>query len=356
MVDCIEAAAAQSNWFLKKSSKGTKNKKKRGMGMSAVLHTGSGTRFYGYNSSSAFIKVSDEGQVSLITSAADMGQGAETVMAQIAAESIGIKLEDITVRTDETDLIPYELGAFGSRTTFVCGNAVKAAAEKVRDEVMSLAGELLETKKDDLIPMDGTIRRKDKTGKSVSFKDVIQYGIYQKGRSIAVSGEYFDPIAPEVRFSKGDGIIIPTWAFGCYVAEVEVDIETGEVKVLNVWAANDSGRIINKNTAESQVEGSIVQALGYALTENLVIHNGKVDNDNFVDYKIFGAKDIPKIHCIFVEIEDPAGPFGAKGLGEHPFVAVAPAISNAIYDAIGVRLRDLPFTPERVLSSIESDV
>ena len=154
--------------------------------------------------------------------------------------------------------------------------------------------------------------------------------------------------------TKGYGIHIPTWVSACYIAEVEVDVEAGFVKVLNIWAANDSGRIINRNMAESQVEGGIIQGIGYALTENLIIENGRVATDSYVDYKILGARDIPRIQCIFIEKEDKEGPFGAKGLGEHPLVAVAPAISNAIYNAVGVRLKDLPFTPEKVLWALGS--
>jgi CO/xanthine dehydrogenase Mo-binding subunit len=285
-----------------------------------------------------------------------MGQGSETVMAQIAAEAIGVNIEDITVRADDTDLTSYELGAFGSRTTFVCGNAVMAAGEKVRDEVLTLASEMLGVTKDNLLSYNSKIMIKespDKFIESHTFEEVIQYGIKKKGRGIAVSGEYFDPIAPTVSLTEGYGIHIPAWVSACYVTEVEVDIETGHVKVLNVWAANDSGKVINRNTAEGQVEGGVVQGIGYALTEKFVVQAGKVLTDSYTDYKMLGAKDIPKIHCIFIEKEDPEGPFGAKGMGEHPLVAVAPAVANAVRDAVGVRLKDLPFTPEVVLSALD---
>lgn len=358
MVESIEGAASAAKWETKRKNKGEEGYKKRGIGMSVVFHTGAGSRYYGYNSSSAFIKVSDEGKVTIITPAADMGQGSETVMAQIAAETIGVKIDDITVRTDDTDLTSYELGAFGSRTTFVCGNAVMAAGEKVRDEVLELASEMSGVTKDNLVPFDSKIMMKESPDKFIeahTFEDVIQYGIKKKGRGIAVSGEYFDPVAPTVSLTQGYGIHIPTWVSACYVTEVEVDIETGFVKVLNVWAANDSGKVINRNTAEGQVEGGIIQGIGYALTEKFIIDKGKVVTDSYVDYKILGAKDTPKIQCIFVEKEDADGPFGAKGMGEHPLVAVAPAIGNAIYDAIGVRLRDLPFMPEKVLLALDQN-
>jgi CO/xanthine dehydrogenase Mo-binding subunit len=293
----------------------------------------------------------------VITPAVDMGQGAETVMAQIAAQTIGVRPADVIVRTEDTELTSYELGAFGSRTTFVCGNAVKNAAEKVRDEVISLASEMLGFDENYLVSNNGHIwleESPEKLIKSAPFKDVVKFGITEKGRNISVSGEYFDPIAPTVSLTKGYGIHIPIWSFGCYVAELEVDLETGQVKVLQVWAANDAGTIINRNMAEGQVEGGIVQGIGYALTENFIMQDGRVVTDSYVDYKLPVAKDIPKIHCIFVETENSDGPFGAKGLGEHPLVAVAPAISNAIYDAIGVRLKDLPYTPDKILNALES--
>jgi len=357
MVECIEEACAAAKWNERDSSSKKEALKVKGVGMSVVFHTGAGSRYYGYNSSSAFIKVSDDGKVSLITPATDMGQGAETVMAQIAAETIGVNIEDVIVRTGDTDLTSYELGAFGSRTTFVCGNAVKATAEKAREEVLSLAGEMLGVTKEHLVTAKGRIGIKESPDiliDAVPFGEVIKYGITKKGRSIAVSGEYFDPIAPTVSLTEGYGIHIPAWVSACFIVEVEVDVDTGFVKVLNVWAANDSGTIINRNMAEGQVEGGIVQGIGYSLTENFVIDNGRVVTDSYVDYKIPGAKDIPDIQCIFVEKKDKEGPFGAKGLGEHPLVAVAPAVGNAIYNAIGVRMKDLPFTPDKILSALRS--
>lgn len=356
MVECIERAAAAAEWDKKWSIQKKSGTKRRGMGAAVILHTGAGTRYYGYSSSTASIKISEEGKVSLITSATDMGQGAETVMAQIAAEALGVRVEDVNVVTRDTNYTSYDLGAFGSRTTVICGNSVKAAAEKAKEEVLSFAGEMLEVKKEDLSLVNGYIEPKDRSVKLsqvLSFQEVIKYGIYQKGRSIDVSGEYFDPIGPQVSLGKGYGLQIPSFVVACYVVELEVDTETGEVEVLDVWAANDSGRIINRNTAEGQVEGGIIQGIGMALTEKLMLNHGKVENDSFVDYKVLGAKDIPRIHCLFVETEEPDTPFGAKGIGEHPLIAVIPAIGNAIYNAIGVRLRDLPFTPDKIISALK---
>jgi 4-hydroxybenzoyl-CoA reductase alpha subunit len=353
MMECIEKACASSKWDTKRNARKEKGIKKRGIGMAVILYTGAGSRYYGYNSSNAHIKVSDRGKVSVITSAVDMGQGSETVMAEIAAETIGVRLDDVRVITEDTDVTPYGLGAFGSRTTFVCGNAVKAAAEKVKNEVVTFATEMLETKKENLVFENGLVRKRDNPEACLSFADVIKYGIYEKGRSIAVSGEYFDALAPEVGLTKGYGIHMPVWVSACYVAEVEVDMESGQTRVMDVWVANDSGRIINKNMAEGQLEGGVVQGIGYALTEELVVNKGKVENPSFVDYKVLGAKDIPRIHSMFVEIDDPDGPFGAKGLGEHPLQGVAPAIANAIYDATGARFVDLPITPDKVLRALE---
>ena len=182
MVECIERAAAAAKWGSKRPVEDKESNKKKGMGMSVVFHTGAGSRYYGYNSSSAFIKISDEGKVYLTVAASDMGQGSETVMAQIAAEAIGVNVEDIKVLTGDTDSTPYELGAYGSRTTFVCGNAVKAAAEKVNDEVLSFASEMLGVTKDHLISANGHIRIRespDKLIKATSFEDVIRFGMYR---------------------------------------------------------------------------------------------------------------------------------------------------------------------------------
>jgi putative selenate reductase molybdopterin-binding subunit len=349
MQTCIETAGKESKWHAQRSRNDNGNKR-RGIGMATVLHTGSGTRYYGYNSSKAFIKVADDGSVSLITSAIDAGQGAETAMAQIAAETIGIKMENVQVISGDTALTTYDLGAFGSRTVYICGNAVKNVSEKLKASMIQLARRMLKTQGD--IKIEDGFVRETISGKSVPFHDLVQYGISEAGCCMAEVGEYHDVIAPDVSLSKGYGSQIPDVVTCCYVAEVQVDIKVGSITVLDVWAVNDAGKIINRNTAEGQVEGGIVQGIGYALMENLVLENGEVVNDNFTDYKMPGANDIPRIHCFFVEELDNDGPYGAKGIGEFPIVGVAPAIGNAIYHAVGVRLKTLPFTPEKVLTAL----
>lgn len=329
--------------------------KRRGIGMAVFAHCGAGTRYYKFNSTNAFLKIGRDGTIFVVTPVADMGQGTKTAMAQIAAEELGVGIENISLVLDDTDIIPYDLGAFGSRETVICGNAVRDAAAKAREEVFQFAGEFLNTNPEYLKSENGVISAKDDPKKSISFSEVVER-IFRRGKTISTVGHFVDTTLPtDDNLKKGTGTLFPSYTFGAHAVEVKVDVETGRIEILKVIGAYDIGKAINPTLVEGQVEGAIVQGLGFALSEDTVLENGKVVNSNFLDYKILRSADIPQIGTFIVETNDPFGPYGAKGIGEPALVPIAPAVANAIYDAIGVRIRHLPITAESVLQALRAE-
>lgn len=346
MTQCMEAAAVAARWRQKRDQKGL-----RGIGMANMVHTGGGARIYGYNAADAFVKLSEDGAVTLITSAVDMGQGAHTAMAQIVAQELGVNLEDVKVVSDDTDLTPYDLGAWGSRTSFICGNAALAAARDAKKEIIAVASEMMEANPSDIVLENQKVYVNGSTDK-YSFAELADYAINKRGSPISGRGRFVDKLPAGYTITEAFAKNIPTFVFGTQIAEAEVDENTGVVRVLKFVAAHETGRTINSAMAQGQIEGAVVQGIGYALTENLVFEKGRVVNDGFLDYKIPRIGDIPDIETILIETEDPDGPFGVKGIGEPGIVPTAPAIANAIYNACGIRINKLPILPEDILRAL----
>jgi CO/xanthine dehydrogenase Mo-binding subunit len=317
---CIDTAEQMMEWKKKRANRVPN----RGLGLACTVHV-SGKRHFGdYDGSSATIKVNEDGKALILSGEGETGQGANTVLCQIAAEELGIPLEDVEVSLADTDLTTFCLGAFGSRLTYIAGNAVKDAATNVRGA---------ETK-------------------TVTVGDVARARLFRRGGSPIVASGSFDAdsvLQDETRYGNESG----AYNFGCQTAYVEVDPETGQVKVLHYVAASDCGTVIYPLGAEGQIEGSVAQGLGYALIEGLRIEDGRPLNPNFSDYRLPSMRDMPVLSHKFAESYEPTGPFGAKGLGELGMDPTAAVISNAIFDAVGVRIKTLPITPEKVLKAIK---
>lgn len=328
---------------------------RRGIGFACAIH-GTGKRPPEDNdSSTAMIKVHEDGSVSVISGEGDIGQGANTVFSQIVSEELGIDMRDIHIVPVDTDVAPYCRGAFGSRVTAMGGNAIWLAASKVKAKLIKIASEKMEANPHDVECSGGRVFIKGSPNKGYDIGTLVRENLYRKGGAPLVCTASFDPDTqvadPETKYGNSSiGYI-----FGSQGAEVEIDKETGKVKILKIVGAYDLGRALNPLTAEGQIEGGIVQGIGYALLEELKIDMGEVLNPNFTDYKIFTASDIPEIKSILVESNDPQGPFGAKGVGEIVLIPTAPAIINAIYDAIGIRFKELPVTSEKILNALRGE-
>jgi CO/xanthine dehydrogenase Mo-binding subunit len=345
--ECIDVVAQKLDW---RQNRGRIDG--RGIGMASMIHVGGGARVYKSDGCGTIIKIDDFGTVNIITGATDMGQGADTVIAQIVAEELGVRVEDVVVTHTDTDICPWDVGAHASRTTFVAGNSARGAAKKVKEQLLEVAAKSLGESPENLDIRDRTIFSKNDPEKKSPLGKILRAAHYAAGGKMVMAEHFYDPPNENLdREFKGN--LSVTYAYGTHGVEVEVDKETGQVKILKYIAAHDVGRAINPMLLEGQVYGGATMGIGYALTERLILQNGKVMNPNFLDYKMLTAKDVPNIEPIVIETDDQFGPFGAKGIGEPGLVPTAPAIANAIYDAIGVRIKELPITPEKVLAALK---
>lgn len=351
LAECLEKSAKTFGWGEGLGRK--KREKGRGAGVASMIYTGGGSKGSGSNYSGASVKINVDGSVSLYVGASDIGQGSNTILSQIAAEELGLSIEDIRIISSDTDLTPACFGTFGSRVTFCAGNAVWSASKKAKEELLNLAGEMLEENGKDLELKDKKIFGKRDPDRYVTLAEVARWSYFQKDSPIVTSGYYNGPYLPKHDPITYHGYPSPALVFATHVAEVEVDGETGAVALKNFVAAHDVGRAINPETAEGQIEGGVMMGLGWALTEEATFEKGEFKNSNFRDYKLLTAFDIPEVTSILVESIDPNGPFGAKGLGECAMVPTAPAVVNAIYNAIGVRIKNLPATPEKILAEVK---
>jgi CO/xanthine dehydrogenase Mo-binding subunit len=341
--ECIRKAAAGIGW-------GTKTGKYRGKGI-GTLYKMTQTP----SSSTAFVKMSEDGSVEVLASTVDIGQGSKTVLAQIAAEELGADIQKVKVASPDTDVTPYDHGTASSRSTFHMGNAVKQAAADARKQFLKMAAEQLEVHPEDLSARGGVLRMKGSSSKGIPFSEIRMGLTYGKGKPIIGRGTFTVPDATPLDLETGQGEFPSVfWLYGAQAAEVEVDIKTGKVEVLRVVAAHDLGRVINPLNCLQQVEGALVQGIGFSLMEEMIVREGKVLNRNFRDYRVPTSLDeIQDVKTIFVEAPHERGPFGAKGVGEPALAPTAPAIGNAVYNAIGVRIKDLPITPEKILKALK---
>jgi 4-hydroxybenzoyl-CoA reductase alpha subunit len=348
--ECLISAREASGWDAKKKAK----KKFRGLGIAAMIYTGGGSIGSGFNYSGATIQMNADGTLHLLMGAVDIGQGSDTILSQMAAEIIGVAPETISITTANTDTTLPCMGTFGSRVTFCAGSAVTEAAWDLKQQLLENAADMLEAHIDDLEMKDKQIYVKGSPQKAVSYAQIGAAAYYKKKKPLVAHGYYNGPEVPSdfdpVTYR---GYPSPALVFGTHLAEVEVDPATGKVEVLNFVAAHDLGKAINPLLVEGQIEGGAAQGIGWSLMEGLQFDNGKILNPNFHDYKMLTIKDIPKITSLLIETIDPNGPFGAKGIGECAMVPTAPAIVNAIYDAVGVRIKDLPASPEKVFMDLK---
>jgi CO/xanthine dehydrogenase Mo-binding subunit len=297
----------------------------------------------------ALVKINDDGTANLLTGEGDCGQGARTLLAQICAEELGVPLDDVWASLADTDFAPYCPGPLSSRTTPTAGNAVRLAAADAKRQLILGAAEKLDVRPEDLETRDRRIYVRSNPELSVSYAEAAMAPSFRPimGRGVFIPTQS----GSDVRTWYGDSAT--SYSFTSQIAEVEVDTETGEVEFLNLTGAYDLGRAINPSAAEGQAEGGASFAMGWAMTENLEPVKGQIIGNQFTDYKVPNTLDMPEVEPILVETNDPVCPFGAKGVGEVVGVPTAAAIANAIYDAVGIRMRELPITPEKVLRALK---
>lgn len=333
---CIDLAMAAVPDTRKDARPGPFRRLRRGRGMAICMH---GTGIPGEDMAGATIKVNEDCSFNLLVGATDLGTGSDTILAQMAAEVLGVSLDDIVVYSSDTDYTPFDVGAYGSSTTYVSGMAVVRAAEKVRGRLREVAAELMGEDPAGIEFRDGNFV--SASGKNIHMKEAALKSFYGETKQQIVESDSFLTLE------------CPP-PFGACVVEVEVDLDTGAVKIVDIASAIDLGRVMNPTLAEGQIVGSVSMAVGYALSEEMRFSpDGRMLNASLMDYKVPTSLDLPDIKAIIVETDEPTHPLGVKSVGEACVDNVAPAIANAIFDATGVRLRDLPFTPERVLAALK---
>jgi len=346
---CINKVVAESGFLVRRKSMPPG----RGLGFAISSYlTGAGTAIYWNDMphSEVQLKLDRNGGVALLCGAIDIGQGSDHILAAIVAEVLGVQLEDIQLTTADTDLTPIDLGSYSSRVTFMAGNAAKAAAENVRDQLFEAAANALKCDPEDLIARERRVYRRAKPEEGMSFAQAVQ--LVEANRGVVTgSGSYTPPkIAGPY---KGSGVgPSPAYSYSAAVVEVDCDAKTGEVRVPEVWIAHDIGRAINPMLVIGQVEGSVYMALGEALMEEQTFRLGLHKFPSLLEYKSPTAPETPVMHTYLIETIDREGPFGAKEAGQGPLLPVIPAVANAIYNALGVRIDEIPITPDKVLKAM----
>jgi CO/xanthine dehydrogenase Mo-binding subunit len=367
--ECLRSVSRKLGWR-KKHGKG----KRRGVGMASLMHVGGAARIYRSDASGIIMKLDDFANVNVYYGGVEMGQGLHAFLRQAVAEALGVRIDSVFINPTDTGTCPWDVGTHASRGAFMAGNAAILAAQRLRARIFELAEELFP---EEVAKNIKKLQKKDPDSKLPDFdvsaaakrgRFALENGyIFIEGaprdeclrvelgrmlRSIHFRNEgqmltaeaFYDPPNELPDFERGYGNISATYAS-----------ETGEVTIVRMVAAHDVGRALNPQTLAGQIYGALAQGVGYALCEEVRSGGGKIENPDFRDYKILGAQDMNfPIEIDFIETDDEYGPFGSKGVGEPGLVPTAPAIANAIYDAVGVRIRDLPVTPEKILAALDA--
>lgn len=334
MLESLDAAAREIEQGRIRSSP----QRKRGRGVAC-----SEWRLGGGRGSGAWLKLNEDGSAIVNAGMTEIGSGSSTALVQMAAEVLGLPADRVALVSGDTDVTPYDTLTAASRVTVAMGNAVTRAATDVREQLIEMAAERLEARPEDLILEEGR---------------VFVQGSPEHGFSLGQMAVYAQTLGPGPILGRGSFSSRVPQSLHCYgtqIVEVEVDEGTGDVSILRIVAAHDVGKAINPQGVEGQIQGGVTQAIGHALSEHVSYDaEGTPMAQGFLDYKIPSAMDLPAVEPVIVEVPDEEGPFGARGIGEPPILAFAPAVANAIYDAVGVRITSLPITAEKVLAALKA--
>jgi len=343
--ECVQKGRIAINWDQKFGNPDWRNIPgkpylKHGIGIAMVMQ---GTAIPYLDMGGASIKMNEDGSYNLLVGATDLGTGSDTILGQMATEVLGVSLDDIIIYSSDTDMTPFDKGAYASSTTYISGTAVVRAAQQAAERVKQRAAWIFKERGIEIKPEEIKLSNRRAIGQNGEFVTMSEIGSHSlhrdKQEQIMAVASYVSPNSPP--------------PFAAQFAEVTVDIETGQVIVDKLLMAVDGGVIINPMTASGQIEGGMTQALGYAVCEEMMYDDcGKARETDLDDYHIFRADEMPELHAMFVETYEPTHPFGAKAIAEIPMDGVAPAVGNAILDACGAQIETIPATPERVWTAI----
>jgi 4-hydroxybenzoyl-CoA reductase subunit alpha len=374
--ECLERTRQRSHW----DERHGKLPYGEGIGVACGFYiSGSAHRIHRnrFPHSTVHVKIDMDGGITIHNLAAEIGQGSDTMLAQCVAEPLGVSLDRVHVYARSTDTAPFDLGSYSSRVTFMAGNAARKAGEAIAAKLSKAAHRLTGKPVEGVVFEDEKVVYAPEPSVSVTFQEalheamaengaLVAKGIYQEvtfqealheamaeNGALVAKGIYQEPPPMGGNFKGAAAGLAPSYSFQAYVARVAVDPETGFIRVVKVWAAHDCGKALNPMIVEGQVEGSIHMGLGQVLLEEFPYVRGSILNPNLLDYRTLSPNQMPEVEVILVESEDPEGPFGAKECGEGPLLPILPAVANAVYDAVGIRLNSLPMTPDKVLAALE---
>jgi xanthine dehydrogenase molybdenum-binding subunit len=347
--EALETVVKESKYF-DKQNRNQQGRYRKGIGLGSMMHVGGGAKIYRSDGCGTTLKIDPYGCLTIITGASEIGQGSETVLAMMAMEELGISDDKIKIINSDTDIKPWDVGVHASRTSFIAGNSLLGAIGKVKELLSPMAATLLHTDTGDLVFADGCVKSVN-NNKSVKLDKVVREMHFNAPNKLCEVNYFYEPPSKfQDTGYKGD--VSGNYAFASQAIEVEVDTFTGEVRILDVWVAQDVGRVLNPLGLQGQIEGGLLMGMGYGLSENLQMKDGHVLNANFHEYKLLTACDIPNLHFYPIETLDKNGPYGAKGVAEAPLIPTAAAIANAVSNALGVPFDALPVTPETVLKAL----
>jgi len=354
--ECLDQCTAAMDWSERRarSAAGQTGAKRRGVGVAAAMHV-SGNRTMGnWDGSTVVLRLHEDGRAVVISGECDMGQGAATMLAQVVAHELNLPLAHVHVMPPDTDTSPFAVGTLASRVTMSGGNAAIVAARMAKAQLFDVAAGLLGCDAQQLEIADGQVRVMGEPARAKHLGEVVRQHIWRHGgEGLQVSGSW-DPQTQMFDPHTLMGNIAAAYSFAAQVVEVEVDCDTGQIVVLDSFVSDDCGKALNPMAIHGQSNGATAQAFGWALYEQLQIEGGRMMNGNFADYNMPTADALPLLRGGIVESNDPNGPYGAKGASETAILPGAPAIANAVFDAVGVRITDLPITPEKVLAALRA--
>jgi len=352
---CLLTAAKASDYTAKLKKYAAARKQpgryKKGIGLASSIHNAGGAKIHKSDGCGTMLKVDDYARVTVITGASEIGQGIDAVINLIVAEELGVPLKDITIVNNDSDIAPWDVGVHASRTTFIAGNGARRAAQKARAQILDAASRFFDIPAAELDLRAGFVVQEKYGNKVIKLEKLLRQMHFLPEPELVMVADYYEPKSqPEGSDHISDHSA--AYAHAVHIAEVTVDTYTGEVKVEKVTSAQDVGRVINRMGLEAQIEGGIAIGLGYALSEQMQLKDGMLQNPCFRDYKVITAPEMPELDLHFIESDCAEGPYGAKGASELPTIVIAPAIANAVYNATGVRFLSTPLTPEKVARAI----
>jgi CO/xanthine dehydrogenase Mo-binding subunit len=326
---------------------------KIGQGIASSM-TSYGRMVFLHDTSRSYVSVEMDGSVTVRCGVQDLGGGQASSLAQITSEVLGVPMKDVRVYIADTALTPLAGTTTATRQLYMSGNATLKAAQEVRQRLLEKSAEMLEARPEDLELRDKRVMLKESPDRTIPLPSVVK-ACASDGIPLYHVAQFNAPFRELIDFTTGQGQVFPDFTFGSHAAEVSVDVETGKIRVLKLVACYDVGQAINPLSVEGQLEGGTIQGMGYALTEEVVLDKGLTLTSSLSEYLVPTSIDVPDVQTIVLESGDGVGPFGAKGIGEPSMVSIAPALANAVCNAIGFRILDLPLTPEKIIKALEKN-